>query len=98
MGEPLRNVALCEGQRFTIRTAPSVWTAPPRSELSQRINKLSLGFRVTDGDWGLNGDGALSVWRRIAGARKEMDVTDAKQWFRSDGELLGREHELLFGA
>ena len=36
-----------------------------------------------------NGDGALSVWGRITGERNDMHVTDATQWFQSNGELWG---------
>jgi len=46
-----------------------------------------LNIRGRDGDWGLNGDGALSVWGLISGARNDMIVTNATQWFQSNGEL-----------
>ncbi|WP_145980744.1 hypothetical protein [Magnetospirillum sp. ME-1] len=89
MEEVTRSVRLREGTRIFVRIAPSEWSEPARSELEQRISGVGLNIRARDGDWGLNGDGALSVWGRIFGERNEMDVTSATQWFKTNGELWG---------
>jgi len=87
MGEPQRSVELASGPRIYARLAPSEWSAPARTELEPRINSIGISIRGRDGDWGLNGEGALSVWGRAAGERDEMDVTNATQWFQSTGEI-----------
>lgn len=87
MGEPKRSVELREGTRIFARIAPREWSVPARIELEQRISDVGLNIRGRDGDWGLNGDGALSVWGQIPGARNDMIVTNATQWFQSNGEL-----------
>ncbi|WP_164940680.1 hypothetical protein [Bradyrhizobium zhanjiangense] len=89
MEEQRRNVQLGKGTRIFARIAPSEWSAPARVELEQRISDVGLNIRGRDGDWGLNGDGALSVWGRIAGNADDTDVTNATQWFQSNGELWG---------
>jgi hypothetical protein len=89
MEEVTRSVKLREGTRIFARIAPSEWSEPARSELEQRISGVGLNIRGKDGDWGLNGDGALSVWGRSSGARNDMEVTNATQWFKTNGELWG---------
>ncbi|MGL5117510.1 MAG: hypothetical protein ACRC7C_19535, partial [Beijerinckiaceae bacterium] len=64
MEEVTRSVKLREVTRNFARIAPSEWSEPARSELEQRISGVGLNIRGKDGDWGLNGDGALSVWGR----------------------------------
>ncbi|UWF60425.1 hypothetical protein [Brucella sp. 2716] len=87
LGEPQRQVKLNAGRRIFARIAPAQWTPPPRSDLEPRISKVGLHIRSRDGDWGLNRDGALSVWGRIESERNEMDVWNATQWFQRTGEL-----------
>ncbi|WOF43072.1 hypothetical protein KNJ79_18370 [Sphingopyxis indica] len=87
MEEPQRGVKLNAGRRIYARLAPSEWSAPPRSDLELRISKIGLEIRSKDGDWGLNGDGALSVWGRIDGDRNAMAVWNATQWFQRTGEI-----------
>jgi hypothetical protein len=87
MSEPQRSVQFQPGPRIFARIAPSEWPIPARTELEQRISDVGLEIRGRDGDWGLNGDGALSVWGRISGERNDMVVTNATQWFQSTGEL-----------
>jgi hypothetical protein len=87
MNEPQRSVQLRPGTRIFARIAPSEWSFPARTELEQRISDVGLEIRGRDGDWGLNSDGALSVWGRIDGDRNSMNVTSATQWFQSNGEL-----------
>ncbi|WP_312608952.1 hypothetical protein [Agrobacterium pusense] len=87
MEEPRRSVDLREGTRIFARIAPREWSVPARVELEQRISDIALNIRGQDGDWGLNSDGALSVWGHITGARNDMIVTNATQWFQSNGEL-----------
>lgn len=87
MGEPQRSVELRDGTRIFARIAPREWSVPARIELEQRISDVGLNIRGRDGDWGLNGDGALSIWGHITGARNDMVVTNATQWFQSNGEL-----------
>jgi len=87
MGEPQRSVELREGTRIFARIAPREWSVPARVELEQRISDAGLNIRGRDGDWGLNGDGALSVWGHITGARNDMIVTNVTQWFQANGEL-----------
>ena len=87
MGEPQRSVELREGTRIFARIAPCEWSVPARVELEQRISDVGLNIRGRDGDWGLNGDGALSVSGLISDARNDMIVTNATQWFQSNGEL-----------
>jgi hypothetical protein len=85
--EPTRRVRLAEGKRIYARLAPSEWTLPLRNDLGHRISKVGLVIRSTDGDWGVNGDGALSVWGRIGADREKMEVWNATQWFRETGEI-----------
>ncbi|GAA3842866.1 hypothetical protein AFIC_003009 [[Pseudomonas] carboxydohydrogena] len=87
MGEPRRNIQLRQGTRIFARIAPHEWSMPARVELEQRISDVGLSIRSRDGDWGLNGDGALSVWGLITRERNDMIVTNATQWFQSNGEL-----------
>jgi hypothetical protein len=87
MNEPQRSVQLQPGTRIFARIAPSEWSVPARTELEQRISGVGLDIRVRDGDWGLNTEGALSVWGRIVRERNNMEVTNATQWFQSTGEL-----------
>jgi hypothetical protein len=87
MGEPLRNVELQPGKRIFARIAPTDWPTPARTELVQRVSDIGLKIRGNTGDWGLNGDGALSVWGRNGTRREEMAVSDATQWFQKTGEL-----------
>lgn len=87
MEEPRRSVDLGQGARIFARIAPSEWSMPARVELEQRISDIGLNIRGRDGDWGLNGDGALSVWGLITGERNAMNVINATQWFQSNGEL-----------
>ncbi|MDX8496414.1 hypothetical protein RFN29_33370 [Mesorhizobium sp. VK22B] len=87
MGEPQRRVKISNGRRIFARIAPALWTPPPRSDLEPRISNIGLVIRSRDGDWGLNRDGALSVWGRIESDRNEMDVWNATQWFQATGEL-----------
>lgn len=87
LGEPRRKVDLGRGTRIFARIAPSGWSMPARVELEQRISDVGLNIRGMDGDWGLNGDGALSVWGRIVDDRNAMQVVNATQWFQSNGEL-----------
>lgn len=87
MREPQRSVQLRPGTRIFARIAPSEWALPARIELEQRISDVGLHIRERDGDWGLNNDGALSVWGRVDRDRNSMTVTSATQWFQSNGEL-----------
>ncbi|MBN8648834.1 MAG: hypothetical protein J0L55_12840 [Caulobacterales bacterium] len=87
MGEQLREVSLFEGTRIYARIAPSEWSKPAKVQLEQRIPDIGLNIRGRDGDWGVNRDGALSVWGHITGERNDMIVTSATQWFQSNGEL-----------
>lgn len=87
MGEPPRSVELRDGTRIFARIAPREWSVPAKVELEQRIADVALNIRGRDGDWGLNGDGALSVSGLINGARNDMIVINATQWFQSNGEL-----------
>lgn len=89
MWEPRRNVKLGPGTRIFARIAPREWSMPARVELEQGISDVGLNIGGRDGDWGLNGDGALSVWGLITGERNDMHVTNATQWFQSNGELWG---------
>ena len=89
LGEPRRNVKLGPGTRIFARIAPREWSMPSRVELEQRISDVGLNVGGRDGDWGLNDDGALSVRGLITGERNDMHVTDATQWFQSNGELWG---------
>lgn len=86
IGEPQREVQLMEGKRLFARIAPSEWTAPPRSDLEARVSGVGLSIRGRDGDWGLNAEGALSIWGRVDD-RDEMKVWNATQWFQKTGEL-----------
>ncbi|MDX8530079.1 hypothetical protein RFM41_12070 [Mesorhizobium sp. VK25A] len=87
MEEPRRSVELRNGTRIFARIAPREWSVPAKVELEQRIADVALNIRGRDGDWGLNGDGALSVSGLITGARNDMIVINATQWFQSNGEL-----------
>lgn len=87
LGEPQREVRLADGKRIFARIAPSEWSAPSRSDLEPRVTTVGLVIRSRDGDWGLNGDGALSVWGRIDSERKAMEVWNATQWFQKTGEI-----------
>ncbi|MES0170754.1 hypothetical protein NKJ87_33435 [Mesorhizobium sp. M0027] len=87
MGEPPRSVELRDGTRIFARIAPREWSIPAKVELEQRIADVALNIRGRDGDWGLNGDGALSVSGLTTGARNDMIVINATQWFQSNGEL-----------
>lgn len=85
--ESRRSVTLFKGTRIFARIAPREWPMPTRVELEQRISDVGLNIRGRDGDWGLNSDGALSVWGRHTGESDDMIVTNATQWFQSNGEL-----------
>ncbi|WP_454608469.1 hypothetical protein [Labrenzia sp. MBR-25] len=76
-----------EGTLIFARIAPREWSVPARGELEQRIFNNGLNIRGRDGDWGLNGDGALSVGGYISGERNDMIVTNATRWFQATGEL-----------
>jgi hypothetical protein len=78
---------LADGKRIFTRIVPSEWSPPPRSDLETRVTKIGLVIRSTDGDWGLNLDGALSVWGRIGSDREVMEVWNATQWFQKSGEI-----------
>ncbi len=85
--EPQRVVRLAEGKRIYARIAPAEWQQPPRSDLETRVNRIGLVVRSRDGDWGLNADGAISVWGKIGSDRNAMDVWNATQWFQKTGEI-----------
>ena len=87
LNEVQRSIQLSPGTRIFARVTPSEWSPPARTELEQRVSDIGLVIRARDGDWGLNNDGALSVWGKIDGARDDMIVTDATQWFQSNGEV-----------
>lgn len=87
MEEGRREVQLAEGKRIYARLVPAEWTVPPRADLESRVNGVGLVVRSRDGDWGLNAEGALSVWGRIDGERDAMQVWNATQWFRTTGEI-----------
>lgn len=85
MGAATQSVHLGSGVRIFVRVAPREWSAPARTDLERRINQTSLCIRGRDGDWGLNSEGALSIWGRAQG--EDMIVTNATQWFLSTGEI-----------
>ncbi len=85
--EPQREMKLAQGKRIYARIAPAEWQQPPRSDLETRVNKVGLVVRSRDGDWGLNADGAISVWGMIGSDRNAMDVWNATQWFQKTGEI-----------
>jgi hypothetical protein len=87
MEEGRRVVQLAAGKRIYARLVPAEWTVPPRADLEARVNGVGLVVRSRDGDWGLNSEGALSVWGRIDGERDAMQVWNATQWFRTTGEI-----------
>lgn len=87
MGDIRREVRLSDGKRIYARLVPTEWTVPPRADLETRVNGVGLVVRSLDGDWGLNAEGALSVWGRIDGERNDMRVWNATQWFRTTGEI-----------
>lgn len=87
MEEGRRQVQLASGKRIFARLVPAEWTVPPRADLEPRVNGVGLVIRSRDGDWGLNSEGALSVWGRIDGERDAMQVWNATQWFRTTGEI-----------
>ncbi len=87
MEEPRREVQLASGKRIYARLVPTEWTVPPRADLEARVSSVGLVVRSRDGDWGLNSEGALSVWGRVDGERDAMQVWNATQWFRSTGEI-----------
>ena len=87
MEEGRREVQLAAGKRIYARLVPAEWTVPPRADLEPRVNGVGLVVRSRDGDWGLNAEGALSVWGRIDGDRDAMQVWNATQWFRTTGEI-----------
>ncbi|HDZ82458.1 MAG TPA: hypothetical protein ENH56_14625 [Roseobacter sp.] len=86
-GEPQREVRLTDGKRIFARIAPSEWSSPPRRDLETRVTKIGLVICSRDGDWGLNADGALSVWGRTGSDRNSMEVWNATQWFQKTGEI-----------
>ncbi|RWH82223.1 hypothetical protein [Mesorhizobium sp.] len=87
MGEPTRNVQLQPGRRIFARIAPTDWPTPARIELVQRVSDIGLKIRGSMGDYGLNNEGALSVWGRNGPSRDEMVVSDGTQWFQKTGEI-----------
>lgn len=87
MEEGRREVQLAAGKRIYARLVPAEWTVPPRADLEPRVNGVGLVVRSRDGDWGLNSEGALSVWGRIESERDAMQVWNATQWFRTTGEI-----------
>lgn len=87
MEEGRRKVQLAAGKRIYARLVPTEWNVPPRADLESRVNAVGLVVRSRDGDWGLNSEGALSVWGRIDGERDAMQVWNATQWFRKTGEI-----------
>lgn len=89
LSEPRRQVRLQPGTRIFARMSPSYWQTPARIELEQRISNAGFEIRGRDGDWGLNADGALSIWGRVPERAQEMIVTSATQWFQQNGELWG---------
>ncbi len=82
---PKRKLSLSPGTRIYARIVPSKWANPTRSDMEQRVSKLGLHMRERDGDWGLNREGALSVWGLAA--PEEMTVVSATQWFQKTGEV-----------
>lgn len=85
--QPRRDVRLSEGVRIFARLVPAQWTPPPRSDLEARVGRVGLVIRSRDGDWGLNADGALSVWGRFDDGAGATRVWNATQWFRATGEI-----------
>ncbi|MGO4863364.1 hypothetical protein ACTP2L_07260, partial [Campylobacter jejuni] len=64
MEEGRQEVRLVDGKRIYARLVSAEWTVPPRTDLESRVAGIGLVIRSRDGDWGLNSDGALSVWGR----------------------------------
>lgn len=87
MEEGRQEVRLVDGKRIYARLVSAEWTVPPRTDLESRVAGIGLVIRSRDGDWGLNSDGALSVWGRIDSERDAMQVWNATQWFRTTGEI-----------
>ncbi len=87
MGDLQQKVAFPNGTRIFARIAPREWSPPARFDLVNRVSEVGLKIRGQSGDWGVNSDGALSVWGTITRPNNELVATSATQWFHSNGEL-----------
>ncbi|TCQ06446.1 hypothetical protein [Sphingomonas sp. PP-CC-3A-396] len=85
--QPRQDVRLSEGVRIFARLVPAEWTPPPRSDLEARVNRVGLAIRSRDGDWGVNAEGAISIWGRFDEGAGATRIWNATQWFRNTGEI-----------
>jgi hypothetical protein len=84
LGGERRTLTLAPGPRVFARVVPTEWSPPDRTGLAVGISEIGLSLRAREGDWGVNGAGALSVWG-LDGAT----TFNATQWFQDSGELWG---------